>query len=138
MLESTGYITEKVKALDAEYDSVGKELLSNKELLAEILRNTVAEYQECSVEQVIRCIREVSDETPVEDVPARELSGPTELSSLTEKMLRFDFYLEAVNPKLTAGGITVYLHIDLEVQKKYRPEEKSSIRRASMLPYNTL
>ena len=46
---------------------------------------------------------------------------PVELSSVTDKLIRYDVRFEAVNPKLSNEMLTFFLHIDIEVQNDYKP-----------------
>lgn len=105
-----------------EYDEACKRVFRNKEIIAPILRMVVPEYSNCTVEEVIRCIDEDTiEDIPVEDVPARIEGLPTELSSVVDKLIRYDVHFKSVNPLLSDGTIYVHLHIDLEVQNDYRP-----------------
>ena len=49
----------------------------------------------------------------------------SELSSLTEKLVRFDVRFRVRNPKLSSKTICVSLHIGLEAQLTYRPKRPS-------------
>ena len=49
----------------------------------------------------------------------------SELSSLVEKLVRFDIRFKIINPKLSTEKIRVNLHIDMEAQKSYRPSNPS-------------
>ena len=84
----------------------------------------VEEYRGCSVEEIVGFIDESSiRDDPVDDVSAAaELHElPTELSSVTDKLIRYDVRFEAVNPRLSDEKLTFFLHIDIEVQNDYRP-----------------
>ena len=82
------------------YDALMKKLLSNKEILVPILQMTIPEYEGCTQEE-------------------------SELSSVTEKLIRFDIRFKARNPKLSTEKLKVSLHIDLEAQRSYRPKNPS-------------
>lgn len=110
----------------SEYDEACKRLFQNKEILAPILKRVVKEYEDCSTEEVIRCIDENSiKDVPLEDIPIGIKGLPTELSSVSEKLIMYDVHFEAVNPKLSSKKITILLHIDLEVQNDYKPSNPS-------------
>ena len=49
----------------------------------------------------------------------------SELSSLVEKLVRFDIRFKIINPKLSTGKIRVNLHIDMKAQKSCRPSNPS-------------
>lgn len=114
------------KQKGSEYDEACKRLFQNKEILAPILKRVVKEYEHCSIEEIIRCIDEKSiKDVPIEDIPIGIKGLPTELSSVSEKLIMYDVHFEAVNPKLSSRRITILLHIDLEVQNDYRPSNPS-------------
>lgn len=105
-----------------EYDEACKRVLQNREIIAPILKMAVPEYRDCSVEEIIRCIdRESIRDVPVEDIPMQMQGLPTELSSVTEKLIRYDVHFKALNPVLTKERMQIHLHIDFEVQNDYRP-----------------
>lgn len=104
------------------YDEACKRLFQNKEIIAPILQMVVPEYHSCTVEEVMRCIDADSmEDVPIEDVPVKVDGLPTELSSVTDKLIRFDMHFKSLNPVLTTERIRVHLHIDLEVQNNYKP-----------------
>ena len=116
-----------------EYDEACKRVFQNKEIIAPILQMVVPEYKDCTVEEVIRCIDEDTiEDIPLEDIPIRVEGEPTELSSVAEKLIRYDVHFKSVNPVLSNGQICVQLHIDLEIQNNYRPHnpEYPMIKRA--------
>ena len=84
----------------AEYDAGMKQLMSNKEIIIPILQMTVPEFKMCSQEE-------------------------SELSSLVEKLVRFDIRFKIKNPQLSTEKIRVNLHIDMEAQRSYRPSNPS-------------
>ena len=43
------------------------------------------------------------------------------MSSISEKLIRYDSRFKAINPELSNEKINFYLHIDLEVQNNYKP-----------------
>ena len=106
-------------AISREYDEACKRIFRNKEIIAPIMQMVVPEYKNCTVAEVMRCIdSDTMEEIPVEDVPAKIEGLPTELSSVTEKLIRYDVHFKSVNPRLTNTHICVHLHIDLEVDRK--------------------
>ncbi len=114
-------LTANIEGLDAEC----KTLLSNKEILAVILKEMVAEYSGYSREEIIDFIESDSIETDREVSQERTNSqiegGSQEFALLNEKVSRFDIRLKAKNPKLSKENIVIKLHIDVEPQKSYRP-----------------
>ena len=63
----------------------------------------------------------IDDSVPVSDLPPTLTNLNTEDSSLTEKLITYDFRFLVKNPKLSTENILVVLHIDLEFNNKYRP-----------------
>ena len=116
----------------AEYDAGMKQLMSNKEILVPILQMTVPEFKTCSQEEILECldISSITKDDFVSDIPdiekdLRLTKEDSELSSLVEKLVRFDIRFKIINPKLSTEKIRVNLHIDMEAQKSYRPSNPS-------------
>ena len=109
-------------AVGTKYDEACKELFQNKEIIAPVLKYTVPEYKDCTVEEIIRYIDADSiEDIPVDDVSARADLLPTEMESVSDKLIRYDTHFKAVNPHMSDENICIYLHIDMEVQNNYRP-----------------
>lgn len=116
----------------AEYDAGMKQLMSNKEIIIPILQMTVPEFKTCSQEEILQCldISSITKDDFVSDIPKIEKNlrltrEDSELSSLTEKLVRFDIRFRIKNPRLSTEEIRVNLHIDMEAQKSYRPSNPS-------------
>ena len=111
------------------YDASMKKLLSNKEILVPILQMTIPEYEGYTQEEILSCLDtdSITGEDFVSDIPAdlRLHKEESELSSITEKLIRFDIRFKARNPKLSTEKLKVSLHIDLEAQRSYRPKNPS-------------
>ena len=115
-----------------EYDAGMKQLMSNKEIIVPILQMTVSEFKTCSQEEILQCldISSITKDDFVSDIPnierdLRLTKEDSELSSLVEKLVRFDIRFKIINPKLSTEKIRVNLHIDMEAQKSYRPSNPS-------------
>ena len=114
------------KAIGSKYDEACKRLFQNREIIAPVLKEVVPEYQGCTVEDVIRYIDADSiRDMPVDDIPVRAGQLPTELQSVSDKLIRYDTHFKAVNPHLSSENLCIHLHIDLEVQNNYRPSDPS-------------
>lgn len=115
-----------VSSITGAYDAAMKKLLSNKEILVPLLQMTIPEYEGCTQEEILSCldIDSITGEDFVSDIPddLRLHKEESELSSMTEKLIRFDIRFRARNPKLSTEKMKVSLHIDLEAQKSYRPQ----------------
>ena len=116
----------------AEYDAGMKQLMSNKEIIVPILQMTAPEFKTCSQEEILQCldISSITKDDFVSDIPnvekdLRLTKEDSELSSLVEKLVRFDIRFKIINPKLSTEKIRVNLHIDMEAQKSYRPSNPS-------------
>ena len=116
----------------AEYDAGMKQLMSNKEIIIPILQMTVPEFKTCSQEEILQCldISSITKDDFISDIPnvekdLRLTKEDSELSSLVEKLVRFDIRFKIINPKLSTEKIRVNLHIDMEAQKSYRPSNPS-------------
>ena len=116
----------------AEYDAGMKQLMSNKEIIIPILQMAVPEFKTCSQEEILQCldISSITKDDFVSDIPdietdLRLTKEDSELSSLVEKLVRFDIRFKIINPKLSTERIRVNLHIDMEAQKSYRPSNPS-------------
>ena len=91
----------------AEYDAGMKQLMSNKEIIVPILQMTVSEFKTCSQEEILQCldISSITKDDFVSDIPnierdLRLTKEDSELSSLVEKLVRFDIRFKIINPKL--------------------------------------
>ena len=116
----------------AEYDAGMKQLMSNKEIIVPILQMTVPEFKTCSQEEILQCldISSITKDDFVSDIPniekdLRLAKEESELSSLVEKLVRFDIRFKIKNPQLSTEKIRVNLHIDMEAQRSYRPSNPS-------------
>ena len=116
----------------AEYDAGMKHLMSNKEIIIPILQMTVPEFKTCSQEEILQCldISSITKDDFVSDIPKIEKNlrltrEDSELSSLTEKLVRFDIRFRIKNPRLSTEEIRVNVLVDMEAQKSYRPSNPS-------------
>lgn len=105
-----------------KYDEVVKENLHFPKLIAPILRAVVPEYKEYSVDDVVGfIIKDSITDDAVDDVSVIVAQMGTEMSSVSEKLIRYDSRFKALNPKLSNQKMSIYLHVDLEVQNNYKP-----------------
>ena len=105
------------------YDEVAKQNLHFPRLIAPILQAVVPEYRVCSCEDIVGYIlKETICDGPVDDVSVMTEMN-TEMSSISEKLIRYDSRFKAINPRLSTEEISIYLHIDLEVQNRYEPNK---------------
>ncbi len=116
----------------AEYDAGMKNLMSNKEIIVPILQMAVPEFRDCSQEEIVQCLdlSSITKDDFVSDIPdinsnSKISRDDSELSSLLEKLVRFDLRFRVKNPKLSSRTLCVNLHIDFEAQLTYRPKSPS-------------
>ena len=109
--------------LGTKYDEAVKTVWKNREIIAPLLKFSVEELKDESVESIMKLIDadSISDEIPVSDLPPTLTNLNTEESSITEKLITYDFRFLVKNPRLSTENILVVLHIDLEFNNKYRP-----------------
>ena len=124
MRSETEQLIASISTEEAEkmYDNLVKQMFRNKEIMAPILKMVVPEYKDCSLEEIIACMDDIAfEEIPVSDIKSMQIKGEdTELSSIEEKVIRYDLHFKARNPKLSTN-ISIYLHFDVELQNDYRP-----------------
>ena len=114
------------KAYGEKYDAAAKQVFMHPEIIAPVLRAVVPEYRNYSTEQIIGfIIKDSINDDPVDDVSRMANQLPSEMSSVSDKLITYDSRFKAVNPRLSDESITFYLHIDLEVQNDYRPSNPS-------------
>lgn len=114
------------EAVGSKYDNACKKLFQNREIIAPVLKEVVPEYKNSTVEEIIRYIDADSiRDIPVGDIPAGVGQLQTEMSSASDKLIRYDTHFKTVNPMLSNESLCIHLHIDLEVQNNYRPTSPS-------------
>ncbi|MDD3417452.1 MAG: hypothetical protein PHY47_26255 [Lachnospiraceae bacterium] len=102
------------------YDENGKKILKHKEVLATILKYTVKDYKDCTMDEVLACIdlNSIDQNEPIApDSDTRIKGDPTEESSVNEARITFDQRFRARLPVNTR----FHLHVDVELQGNYYP-----------------
>ena len=107
----------------AKYDATCKRLLSEKIILAWIMKTCLAEYQDCDVNEIAEKYIEGQPQVDTVPVAPDETNAPsriqgmgTEDTSLTEGTVLYDIRFTAVAP---ASGERIRLIINLEAQNKF-------------------
>ncbi len=107
--------------LGAQYDAACKRLLSEKSILAWILKECVAEYHDVPVEEIehkyIEGTPQIGEAPVLPDAP-RIQGSSTEDASIQEGTVTYDIRFRAAAPKLDGY---IELLINLEAQNKYNP-----------------
>lgn len=108
----------------AAYDNACKKLLANKAILAWIMKSCLAEYRDCSLEEIAECIEgepQISqtavhrDESP----ESQQIRGEnTEDASINEGTVTYDIRFRALTP---GTGERISLIINVEAQNDYYP-----------------
>lgn len=115
-----------VEAIGSKYDRACKRLFQNKEIIAPVLKEVVPEYKDSTIEEIIQYIDADSiEDIPVGDVPVKVGQLPTEMESVSDKLIRYDTHFKAVNPLISNKDLCIHLYIDIEVQNSYRPSNPS-------------
>lgn len=109
--------------IGTKYDEAAKAIWRNREILAPLLKFSIEELKDESIESIMKLIDpdSISDDTPVSDLPPTVKELKNEQSSVTDKVVTFDLRFNVKNPVLSEGSILVLLHVDVEFQNKYRP-----------------
>lgn len=118
---SSMQLTSDMEGLDAQ----SKLLMRSKEVLAVILQDVVEEYKGYDRKEIIEFI-EAETITDTKEVSAgrtnTQVHGDSaEFIQLNEKVTFFDLVFRARSPVLSAKGMRMNLHIDVESQKSYQP-----------------
>ncbi len=122
MKENT-HLASAVTAADAKaaYDAQAKKLLSDRQLLAWIMKYTVKEFENCTMEETIAAIEgepEVASVPVYPGLTGRAVTGmPQESSIPGEGTATFDVRFFAIVP----GGERIKLILDVEAQKEFDP-----------------
>lgn len=105
-------------------DQAVKNIFSYKPIMSNILKYTVEEYKDCSLEEIMECIEGDTIQTGtalVEEDMGQTIRGErTEFYTTGEAPATFDILFRSLLPQ-KAGNILVNLHVDFEVQKNYKP-----------------
>lgn len=106
-------------------DAHSKIILRNKEVLAIILGEVIAEYKGYTRKEVMDFIEMDSMSSEMEVSSGRtntQVQGDNpEFVQLNEKTSYFDLVFRAKNPLLSTKDVFVSLHMDIEPQKTYQP-----------------
>lgn len=127
MKEETLLTLDKIQSVKHMMDEKCHDLFLNKEILAPILQETIEEYKNLSVTEIISLIDEasiskieaVSDFPKTEDVRIEQID--TDMKSVSDKLVLFDVHFKAALPKDKQSKLNFQLFIDFEPQGTYHP-----------------
>ena len=108
---------------NADYDESCKQLLSNKQILARILKSCVAEFADCPLkdieEKYIEGTVQISERVVHQDEDAEFIRGTnTEDASMKEGTIFYDIRFDVVSPK---DGRMIRMLVNVESQNRYNP-----------------
>lgn len=103
----------------SQYDTSAKYLVSNKQVLSRIMKYSIPEYKECSIEEIISCIEGTPEVETHSALPQSEkIEGMDTTSKIPgEGEFSFDIRFDALTPKEEM----VKIIINIELQKDYYP-----------------
>ncbi len=117
--------TLEITELTAGLDKSIKKLFEYKEIHAVILKAVVREFEPYSYQEIMDFIDKTSMSQDTQVGAGRKTSringSNTEYIALDEKTTVFDTVFKAANPELSTEELLIHLHIDVEMQKSYRP-----------------
>lgn len=116
---------DKIKMAQSDMDKKCHDVFLNKEILAPILQETIEEYKDLSVAEIIELIDEdsitkaeaVSDFPLPKNVKIEQID--TDMKSVTDKLVLYDIHFKAALPKDKRTKLNFRLYIDFEPQGKY-------------------
>ena len=125
MQKETDIMLDKIAMAESDMDKKCHDIFLNKEILAPILQETIEEYKDLSVKEIIELIDEdsiskaeaVSDFPLSQDVRIEQID--TDMKSVTDKLLLYDIHFKAALPKDKRTKLNFRLYIDFEPQGKY-------------------
>lgn len=125
MQDETSILIDSVRDAEGSMDEKCHDIFLNKEILAPILKQTIEEYSDLTVEEIQSLIDEASiskvenvSEYPVsKDVKIKPLD--TALKSVSDKTIYFDVFFKAALPKDKQTKASFQLYVDIEPQGTY-------------------
>lgn len=120
---------------DSRYDETAKKMLANKQVLAQIMKDCVNEYSDCTVDDIMEKYIEGTPEVSTVGVHVDDTNRPkkstdvikgsnNEDSTLTEGKLFYDVRFDAIAPKAEDSAESkeiIRLIINVEAQTKFKP-----------------
>lgn len=121
-MERRSHLSRAIASADdkAKYDAYVKEILSDKEILARILKYTTEEFKDYAPADIIPCIEEPEvSEIPVErGMTNMRIAGTsTENSTGNEGTISYDIRFSVITP----GKERIKILVDAEAQNNYHP-----------------
>lgn len=123
-LESGLELSEKQEGMEI----LSHTALKNVKVLSYILKHVAVEFKDIELDEIPKYIEVLGGDKEVS--PGRTNMVKTEAGEFRiagEKTSVFDILIKVRNPKLSYGTVKVYLHVDIEPQRDYRPREKEGL-----------
>lgn len=130
MKQENTYVAAEISAADSEMqtDLACKKVLASKEILARILHEAVREYQTYTPDEIAELFIDTTQIYLFSEVSPgmtnrRETVSETRTENIiqNEATIYFDVKLTARLPEEYQTKAQIYLHLDVEAQKEYRP-----------------
>ena len=107
----------------ASFDAACKRLLADKNILAQIMKSCIPEYQQCTIDDIIYHYIEGTprigqDNVHPDEIPERIRGLNTEDTTITEGTVFYDIRFEALAP---SSGEEISLLINIEAQNNFYP-----------------
>ena len=124
MADTVNYLGETLEAvgLESKFDNACKALLSEKQILARILKTCAKEYREFSIDEIINSIEgepRIGVEPLGMSYPAEKIAGMnTEDSVLNEGVVRYDILFRSKIPG--TEGVNELI-VNIEAQNDFKP-----------------
>ena len=116
---------------NAAYDRLAKRFLARKSILAHILKHTVSEFADCSLQDIERKYIEGEPSASINSIPlddTLDIKGKnTESNSPLEGLVTFDIIFDAIAP---SSGEHIKLIINIEPQKTTTSIDYKLMKRA--------
>ena len=125
MQDETSALIDNIRDAEGSMDEKCHDIFMNKEILAPILKQTIEEYKDLTVEEIqslideasISKVESVSEYTVAKDVKIEPID--TALKSVSDKTIYFDVFFKAALPKDKQTKVSVQLYVDIEPQGTY-------------------
>ena len=125
MQDETNALIDNIRDAEGSMDEKCHDIFLNKEILAPILKQTIEEYRDLTVEEIqslideasISKVESVSEYAGAKNVKIEPID--TALKSVSDKSIYFDVFFKAALPKDKQTKVSFQLYVDIEPQGNY-------------------
>ena len=125
MQDETNALIDNIRDAEGSMDEKCHDIFMNKEILAPILKQTIEEYRDLTVEEIqslideasISKVESVSEYAGAKNVKIEPID--TALKSVSDKSIYFDVFFKAALPKDKQTKVSFQLYVDIEPQGNY-------------------